>query len=223
MKKNGFRIEVEQFPEYMISDRKIALRDLQIAAYKFIIKIHEREFCVLVDINPQNLVYDDFKDKYNTVTSQGAWDTLIGEKLNILNQVVYASTKKSVRRIKKNITRVKTEMRSVYRECISNQDQDSKAFYDAIELFGMVIRDSFVISRKNLPISVYNKIPKDLTENRVSDNKPYLIKDAFAFDENMKRYVFKYCTNNSFNLTKSDLRQINRTIAPYIFSTIHNL
>lgn len=222
MKKNGFYASVNQHPAGMIVNRKQSLIELQSKAYKFVLKNKEKNYNLRVALRDTNLPYNSCKNDYNNLTPY-IMNNLPDEVYKIIRNVVHNSKNMSIKRIKKNISRIRREVKSVYRALISANDTNKYGFLSALDAFYMAMRDSFVISRKVLPKDAYYAIPNDLTEKCVSNGLQYLIKDAFVLNNNTGKYIFNGRISEEINLTYADLRQINRTIAPYIFYAIHKI
>lgn len=222
MKKNGFCVSVNLHPTGMIVNQKQALIELQSKAYKYVIKNKERNYLLQVALRDTNLSYNSCKNDYNTLTPY-IMNNLSDEVIRIIKSVVHNSKKMSVKRIKKNLSRIRREVKGVYRTLILNNDADKFQFYNALDAFYMAVRDSFVISRKSLSKEAYNAIPNDLTENCVSSGLQYIIRDVFVLNNDTGKYIFKSQISDNINLTDADLRQINRTIAPYVFFAIHQI
>lgn len=140
----------------------------------------------------------------------------------LIRRVVYMTNKKSIKRTKKNASRIRKEIKKVCKLCFTNVINKDE-FLLAIDIFYYAIKDTFIISRRCLSKDAYNAIPDDLTEVCISNNKTYLIKDAFVLNQTTEKYHFSDTLSNpEIHLTNSDLRNINRTIAQYIFDAIHS-
>lgn len=218
MKNDGFIKAVREFPEHLTKDRLDALIDIQSKAYKFILADKEQGYCLLV--NSHNSFFVLFKDDYNSKTVY-IMRHLSEDSKKLIRRVVYATNCKSIKRAKKNASRIRKEMKKVYNLCFSKVVNKNE-FLDAVDIFYYAIKDTFIISRRRLSVEAYNAIPDNLTEVCVSNNMTYLIKDAFVLNQATGKYHFSDTLSNpAIHLTNSDLRNINRTIAQYIFDVIH--
>ena len=217
MKNNGFIKVVKDLPEYLVNDRIDALINIQSKAYKSILVRTELDHDLLVN---NTGLFNLFKDDYNSVTIY-MMKHLSEDTKKLIRHVVYTTHRKSIKRTKKNASRIRKEMKKAYISCFPN-DVNKIDFLNSVDIFYSAIKDSFIISRRRLSVEAYNAIPDSLTEVCEANNKTYLIKDAFVLNQTTGKYHFlDTMSNPDIYLTNSDLRNINRTIAPYIFDVIH--
>ncbi|MCI8796146.1 MAG: hypothetical protein HFG89_04730 [Dorea sp.] len=124
---------------------------------------------------------------------------------------------KSIRRSKKQSTRVYKEVRKMWKKgyygCPKEREKEME---DALKNIHKAFRESFIILRLVLRKEVYDCIPSKLKVTLHNGNI-YNISSLYIYDKALNKYKL----DQEITFTFKDLRYIQLSITPYIFSKIH--
>lgn len=124
---------------------------------------------------------------------------------------------KSIRRAKKQSTRVYKEVRKMWKRgyygCPKGREKEME---DALKNIHKAFRESFVILRLSLKKEIYDCIPDNLKVTLHNGNI-HNISSLYIYDET----VNKYKLDPEITFTSRDLRYIQLSMTPYVFPKIH--
>lgn len=195
------------------------LFEAQTLSYRKILKRFWRdELLPNIMCIPQNTYYNVLKSDFDnwdavSVSNQLAKDDDLTKAVNCL----HIKGHKSIRRSKKQSTRVYKEVRKMWKKgyygCPKGKEKEME---DALKNIHKAFRESFVILRSSLKKEIYNCIPDNL-EITLQNGNIHNISSLYIYDESVKKYKL----DQEVKFTARDLRYIQLSITPYIFSKIH--
>lgn len=181
-------------------------------AYMFILRNEDWGKNIPLDFKDDNY-YHSLYLKYNKLTSY-TMDKLKSSTIEIINEVIHRNPK-SVRRTKKNSTRIYKNAIKAIKTYRSNEEL--RIAKKSIGLFNTVIRECFIISRRSLSSEVFGLIPPDL--KITLNDTDYFIGNLYKFDGTTGKYIL----DSSLKLSKSAMKDIQYQIFKYIFTGIHDI
>lgn len=207
---SGFYEIIRKLPENSVDDRNEALIGIQSKAYKYI--MNKEEYKKSLEINVNNFIYNIYKDDFNNL-NLAIMNELPTEIISILNKVVHKDMK-SIRRMKKNASRIRREMLKTYKNNFSRLENNDE-LKTAINCFYLAIRETFIIFRYTLSKNAFGAIPSNLSI--ILNNVKYRIGDIYIFNN----ITQKYNINSKIVTSKSNMKKLQYIIAPYIYSKMH--
>lgn len=196
------------------------LFDAQALAYRKITSIQWRDTVLPVGEDEavydlDNDFYDALKDKFDDWNSEAVERELrAGSDLAQAVNSVVKIRGKSIKRAKKQSTRVMREVNKMWKQ--GYYGEENKELRHALDDMHRAFRESFVNIRFTLREDAYNCIPKDLSVTLKNGDK-LNVSSLYTFDE----AINKYRMQDNVHLSATDLRLLQLTIAPYIFAKIY--
>lgn len=170
-----------------------------------------------IPLNPEDITFfGTFVDKYNLFDQKSYSEYFNGSnKINEFSKLIlllnYSKGKKRKRGIKKNSTRIYSDIRKV---CIQYGIHISEPKYcESLKLGYHSYREALINIRTRLRTKLFEAIPSDLSLVLVN-GKSIIVKDLYAFEELKKCYVL----DKNIQMSKTDLRNLQILIMPYIFN-----
>lgn len=211
------------------NELRVGLFDAQTLSYRKIMPRRWRENSLPVEekdifYNSDDLYYRALKDSFDSWNTQNVESAFAqnDDLCKAVNSIVKIRGKRSIKKMKKQSTRVLREVRKMWkrgyyvdkRRKMSLETERQLKF--ALEIIHKAFRESFIVIRTALRPDVYSRIPQDLVVI-LGNGEERTVSSLFAFDEISGRYKL----NQKIRFSSIDLRCIQLAIVPYIFSTIH--
>lgn len=206
-KRKGFYDAIRNIADPTVKEQ--ILINLQSHAYRSIINDDLKTLPIQIDIDNDGDLYGIFKENYNQYIGMP-----IPEEDAVFVSYVVPRKNKSIKKKKKNATRIKKEMlRMCVNGFLENDDKTKKCIRD----FESVIRESFVIIRKVLKEEAYNALPdqlKILNGTSIPSNQYYVQSDV---DDKT------YTLNKDLVISGMDRRFVQYQVAESVFFIVRNI
>lgn len=206
--KKGFFEAIKNIKDKRIKEQ--ILIELQSHAYRSIINDDMKSLPIRILIPNDGNLYSIFRNNYNQFVG-----TPVPESSKVFVSNVVSCRSKSIKKKKKNATRIKKEM---LRMCKNgwfgvNDETTKKCICD----FESAIRESYIIIRRTLKAKAYNTLPKQLQIT----GGTFILSSQYYIKSDLSDQV--YLQNKKIRLSNKDMRFVQYQIADSVFDIVRRI
>lgn len=206
------------------------LFDAQTISYKKIISKNWRDHILPIGqdktvFNPNNTYYTALKTKFDSWDTQ-AIDNLENNQnptsgqtylVQAVNSVAKMKGRKTIKRAKKQSNRVIREVRKIWKQGLyGDKKERATDLKDALELIHKAFLESFIYMRSSLRKDLFDCIPANL-QIKLNSGLEMTVTSLYEYSKDLDKYVIR----EDIAISKTDMRNLQLLIAPYLFNKIY--